>query len=458
MGTELNSVPILFYSPLQKGELKDIIHPYMNNFKHYRWILFSLIGTLYFLVCLHRVSPTVIARDLALSLHADAVVLGIIASAYFYLYSTAQPFVGYFADTLGPRKIMTLFFALSAVGSIIFGTAPNAIVATLGRVLIGAGLAGIFIPALKIFSRWYRYDEFASLTGIMITIGGLGALAATLPLTYLVLWLGWRGTFVGIGLLSLCLTAACWFIVRDAPEHKGWPAVAGGSTTLPAAGDEGLAEKTGPRKRLAMVFKKLDFWIISLATFFTGGVGLAFQGLWAVPYLMDVFGLDKVRAGWTLMLIPLGFAVGGPSLGFITDRLKIGGRKVLVGTMVAGLLCWVILYFLQDRTHLWIVVLLFSLIGFAFGGSLPICFTITRDLYPSWLMGTATGLINLAPFFGTALYQPFTGYLLQLSASVQPGVYTVSAYRVLILFFILSSVVSLLASALLLRKTNREAA
>ncbi len=417
----------------------------MNDFKRYRWILFGLVGTLYFLVCLYRMSPTVIARDLALSFNVDAMILGIIASSYFYLYSAAQPVVGYLSDTVGPRKVITISFLLAATGAVIFGTAPNTTLLIVGRTLLGAGAGGVFIPALKIFSRWYRVDEFAVLTGLMLTIGGLGALSAALPLTYLVILIGWRAAFVTIGLLSFALALICWIIVRDKPEERGWPAIPAVGLSHP----EKHEDEMGLWKRLCLIFGNFNFWMITLSTLFTGGVIITFQGLWAVPYLMDVFGLDRVEAGWTLMLLPLGFALGGPSLGLFTDKLKLNRKQVLVWTLVLGLAGWIIMLFLHDRVHLFVLAPLFFIFGLTGGGTTPILFTMTRNLFPPALMGTAAGLMNTAAFLGTAVYQPFTGYLLKQFPMAQPGIYSFSAYRSLLVFFLISFTAAIIATAML---------
>ena len=75
----------------------------------YRWLMFAVLGMLYFLVCLHRISPTVIARDLVLEFDAGATALGLMASAYFYLYAIAQPPVGVLSDLWGPRRLIVYF-------------------------------------------------------------------------------------------------------------------------------------------------------------------------------------------------------------------------------------------------------------------------------------------------------------------------------------------------------------
>lgn len=420
----------------------------MNPFKTYRWLLFGMIGALYFLAHFHRMAPTVIARDLSASFAADAMVLGFIASTYFYLYSVSQPVVGYLSDTVGPRKVMAISFMMAAGGSVLFGMAPDATTAAIGRACVGFGTGGVFIPGLKIFSRWYRVDEFAVLTGLMLTIGGLGGLFSALPLTYLVMAMGWRAAFVTIGLGSFLLAIACWVIVRDKPEDKGWPAV----PTLgpwPATPSE---DAMGLKRRLSLVFGNFSFWMITLSSFFTGGVLITFQGLWAGPYLMDVFHLDRIATGWALMLIPLGFALGGPVFGLMIRRLRLNDRRVVVGTLVLCMSGMLALVFIRDQSHLLIVYPMLFFFGLAGGGTTPILFTITRELFPPGLMGTATGLMNTATFLGTAIYQPFTGYILKQFPVLQPGIYPFDAYQSLIVIFLISYGAAIISISLILRR------
>ncbi|MCK9274135.1 MAG: MFS transporter [Syntrophales bacterium] len=421
----------------------------MHDFTRYRWIQFAIVGSLYFLVCLHRVSPTVITKDLANSFNADAVMLGIISSSYFYLYSAVQPVVGYLSDTAGSRKVIFLFSLIAALGALIFGTAPNALVATIGRALVGAGVGGVFIPALKLFSNWYRANEFASLTGIMIAIGGIGGLAATLPLTYMVVLFGWRGAFLILGVFSLALACACWLYVKNTPREKGWSAVAAVGQFSGSSGEQEAPAHTTVVKRLAIILGTFDFWMITLSMFFTGGAFLSFQGLWAVPYLMDVFGFSRISAGWMLMLLPFGFAVGGPVFGIFTDRLNLNRKIILLAAMGVSTAGWAILFFLKFTPYSFVVAFLFLIFGLSAGGTLPLCFTITKDLFPPWLMGTAVGLSNPSAFFGAALYQPLTGYLLSRFSGLTPGVYSIEAYRHLILVFLISFAISFICILLL---------
>lgn len=424
----------------------------MKNFKTFRRILFGTIGSLYFFAMLHRLAPTVIARDLAAAFDAEAVMLGIISSTYFYFYSAAQPVVGYLSDTVGPRKILTASFIIAAVGTVVFALAPNAATAMAGRALVGFGAGGVFIPALKVFSRWYRVDEFAVMTGLLLTIGGLGGLSAAVPLTYAVVSFGWRTAFVEIGILSFVLAAACWIVTRDKPEDRGWPPVPGSPPSFSADREEHMSVG----RRMILIFGNFNFWMISLNFFFTGGVFLTFQGLWAVPYLMDVFHIERVAAGSILMCIPLGFATGGPCLSLLARRFGWDQKKIILWTMVFSFLAWIVLLFLQQRSHLFIVAPLFFFLGVVGGGTAPMLLALNRELFPPALMGTASGLTNMATFVGTALFQPLTGLMLQQFPVLRPGIYSLEAYRCLILFFALAFGAAIIVTALLTyRKSSR---
>ena len=426
----------------------------MNATERYRWLIFGILGTIYFLACLHRVAPTVIARDLAQAFNADAVVLGLIASSYFYLYSAVQPPVGILTDTIGPRMVVTIFTIIAAAGGFIFGTASNAAMSMLGRALIGVGVGGVFVPSLKIFSKWFRASEFASLTGILLAISGLGGLSAALPLTYLVLFLGWRLSFVLLGAFSLFLALICWVVVRDRPEDKGWPPMEiEVAQSQPVASE--LPEDMRTFKRLGLILRSFNFWMITLALFFSGGVSLTFQGLWAVPYLIDAYGLSRAKAGGLLMLIPFGFAVGALVFGLLIDRLALNRKSVVICSMSLSISCWIILLFFGGRSSYLLVVPLFLALGLLGGGYLTVIMTITKELFPTWLTGTAVGLINPAAFLATALYQPLTGFLLDRVGPLDSGAYPLEAYQLVFIVFLISISIALIATIMLsLPKAN----
>ncbi|MCK4791858.1 MAG: MFS transporter [Desulfobacteraceae bacterium] len=412
----------------------------LNDPLRYRLIIFGVIGAVYFLACLHRISPTVVALDLFLEFGADATALGLMSSAYFYMYAAVQPPVGLLSDTLGPRRVITLFTLIACMGSVVFGTAPNITMATIGRALIGIGVGGVFVPGLKIFSRWYNEREFPAVTGRYLALGNLGNLSASLPLTYLVLLMGWRGSFLSIGGISFILAVICWVIVRDQPEAMGWRSIQSGDSP-PTPRPEDHAGANPPPERLRMIFGRPVFWIVALSYFFVGGPSLTFQGLWAVPYLMDVYEFSRVRAGGLLIFIPLGFIIGAFISGSIAGRLSISRKLTLLLFLSLGVISWTVFFITKGKPHASFIIPLFLILGICGGGSGTLYMTIVKELFPHQLTGTALGLINPAPFLSTALFQPFTGFLMD-AVGRSGSAYPLEAYYHVFIFFFISLSIS----------------
>lgn len=416
---------------------------YFNDPIRYRWLIFGILAVIYFLACLHRISPTVIAQDLVLEFGADATALGLMSSAYFYLYAAVQPPVGILSDTLGPRKVTALFALIACIGVLLFGFAPSMAMATAGRALVGIGVGGVFIPALKIFSRWFQEKEFAGITGVFLAFGNAGNLSASLPLTWLVLALGWRMSFWAIGAATFFLAIFAWLVLRDRPEEKGWPPIVLPDTS-PTPNSHDTPADVNTRKRLKMVLGKGDFWKITLSYFFFGGPALTFQGLWAVPYLIDVHGYSRMGAGGLLMLMPMGFIIGAPTFGVLADRLPFGRKPVIMGSLGLGLLCWSTFLFTGGKPPAIIIPPLFLTIGICGGGTLSLYFAITKELFPHWLTGTAIGLMNPAAFLGTALFQPFSGFLMDTVGQIGTT-YPVQAYHHVFIAMFISMTIGFLA-------------
>lgn len=402
--------------------------------------MLGIMGAIYFLACLHRISPTVIARDLVNEFGADATALGLMASTYFYLYAAIQPPVGLLSDTIGPRRVVTIFTLISCLGCLVFGLAPNMLMAGVGRALIGIGVGGIFVPGLKIFSSWYRPKEFAGITGLFLGLGGAGNLSASLPLTYLVLLLGWRLSFIGIGGVSLLFGILAWIILRDRPEDKGWQPIVGTTPISPKQATP-VSDGLSTGKRLGIIFKSSGFWIITLSYFFFGGPVLTFQGLWAVPYLMDIYGYTRLQAGGLLMIMPLGWIIGAPLIGFLADRLNMERKRVLVISLFLSLACWTVFFLAGGKPHKGFISPLFFILGFFGWGALSLYMTMVKEIFPPRLTGTAMGLMNPAAFLATALFQPFTGFLMD-AVGRTGSAYPLEAYQQVFTVFCLSMLIS----------------
>lgn len=252
----------------------------------------------YFLSYIFRGVNAVIFPYLERDIGITAADLGLLTSAFFLFFAGCQPVLGVLLDRYGPRRVQALLLALAAAGSALFGLSLSLGELILARVLIGLGFAGGLMAAIKAITLWYPPERWGLITGFHMMAGGLGSMAATLPVQWSLSIVSWQGLF--FWLAGLCLgTAVILFTV--VPERA----------------------VTGPRGSLAEQFRATGavltdgfYWRIQplLAV-----QQLAFIGcisLWIGPWLRDVGGFaDKeARADiqlYTTAVMTLGFALSG---------------------------------------------------------------------------------------------------------------------------------------------------
>jgi len=391
----------------------------------YRWFIFVILAVGYVLVYFHRVSSAVVAPELMEAFHVSGAILGVLASAYFYPYAIMQLPAGLLSDSLGPRKAMALFTLIASCGAVIFGLSPNVSTAIFARVLVGLGVAVIFIPAMKIFAEWFSAREFPMVTATLMVVGGVGWLSASTPLALLALWVGWRMAFIIIGIGTLILAVLAWLIIRDRPQDMGLPAL----TEANVSKSSSLVEegRIGLMEGMRIVLCQPYFWPLAIWFFFSCGSLFGFGGLWGGPFMMEVYGLRKAEAANILMMIAVGMIIGSPLLSFISDRVLKGRKPVLVGSAVILILTWIPLAFFPARLNTWILALICFLMGIFASSIVVIAFTATKELFPTAIAGTSTGTVNLFPFVGGAVFQPLMGAILDKIGKVG-GVYPAAAY------------------------------
>jgi len=385
---------------------------------HGRWAVFGAISAVYFFAYFHRVSTSVIAPDLLAAFNVNATVLGFMSSMYFYLYAFEQPVVGYLSDRWGPRWVVSVWTLVAALGCFIFALAPSIGWASVGRALIGFGVGGVFVPGMKAFSQWFRQEEFATLTGVLLALGNLGAIVATTPLAWAAHLWGWRGSFMVIGTITLGLALAAFFLIENPqpdPESRIEDPLSGGE------------KPDGPFKSILVIFGSLRFWVLGTIFFGAFGTYLTFQGLWAATFLMALLGLDLFHASLFNMLIPIGLILGAPFTGWLSKRFYLNKVRVLIGILALETVLWAYLVF---GGNLGVVSTLFILLllGGASGGLGTMLWALVRDTTPAPILGLTTGLLNPFPFVGVAVLQVWTGAILDRAGTVD-GAYSVAAYQ-----------------------------
>ena len=339
----------------------------------------------YVLSQFYRAFLAVLAPALNADIGATAQDLASASGYWFLAFALMQLPIGSALDRIGPRITTATLLSVGAIGAGVFASATSAFALKAGMALIGVGCAPVLMASYYIFARSFSPVVFGTLASMVIGIGSLGNIAASLPLSAAVEAFGWRSTvwaLAGItGLVALGIAA----LVRDPPGQKG--AQAGSILDL---------------LRIPALWPVL----IMMAACYAPAAGL--RGLWVGPYLRDVFGADAAQIGRVTLIMGLAMVAGSFAYGPL-DRI-FGTRKGLILIGNSGLAAALVTLALFPNAGGWTTTLLFAAAGL-FGASFPMVMAHGRAFLPAHLMGRGVTLLNLFGIGTAGLMQLATGRL-----------------------------------------------
>lgn len=426
---------------LDRGKVRKVLS--------YRWAVFGILACAYFFVYFHRVSPAVVSNFLQSSLGVGAASIAVLSSIYFYAYTVMQLPSGLLTDKWGPRRTVSAFTLLAATGALLTWMATSFEVVILGRLLIGIGVAAVYIPTMKILATWYRRDEFASLSGILLAVGNLGGLSAAGPLALMSEAMGWQQVFLILAIITATIAAAAWIITRDRPSDMGLPSIQDiedeeGNRKV----SEGSSTETlSMRQALRMTFGSgRRFWPVAIWFFFTYGSMMVYQGLWAGPFFKDVLGWDNATIGTVLTFIGIGMIISCPIAGYISDKVLRSRRKVLIIGAVTYTIVWAVIWLMAGRVDSIEAYMAINFLFGFFGGFFIVSYAQIKEMFPIAIVGTTTAALNIFPFAGGAILQQVTGLMLTD--------HSVSSYQGIWLFMLICMVIAT-AVAFLSKESTR---
>ena len=332
----------------------------------------------YFLSYGLRSVNAVIAPDLMRDLGITAADLGLLTSAYFLAFGLFQLPLGLLIDRYGPRRVEATLLIVAAAGCVLFGVGTTLQTLAVARALIGLGVSACLMASFKAFSQWFPAERLPSLTATIMVAGGLGALSASVPIEAALPLFGWRGVFFLFAGL-LVLTAGFLMTVPDqaAGAHR-----------------ESIGQQIGALRR---IYGDRTFWRFAPQGCVVSGGFMAIQGLWAVPWLMEVNGATRSDAASVLFLLGLamlaGFAFIATCSGWLARR---GIAPMTLLTAGMGLALLVELAIILDLA--W-PALLWPLLGLSFSLG-NIAYSQLTTAFPIALSGRVNTALNLMVFVG----------------------------------------------------------
>jgi sugar phosphate permease len=414
-----------------------------HRFSRNRWLCLGVLFLGALLSFCVRLAPAVALPDLQAAFGLTAAELSLLTAVYLWPFALMQPVAGLLTDTLGPRRSVTIFLVLAGLGQLLLALAPNFALALTGRACTGIGTSILYVAAARIMAQWFRRREFGTLTGAWTSAANLGGIVAAAPLAALLPVIGWRASFAAIGVAVLLAALLVVLVVRDSPTDLGWPALVDTDAPVqsdPAGRPLGFWQGFGP------VLREPNTWLLGGYAFLLFGTMTMMQGLWAVPYLMDVHGETQQEAANALTFWAVGLIVGCTTWGYLADHVvKTRKGVVSVGAVVYALL-WVFLAVAPAGLPDGVLLLAMFWGGFFASTWIP-AYAQLRDSVPPRAIATAMGTLNLFFWLGGAFYQHVSGLLLN-AFSKESGRVPLAGYRTLFWGCLASVVLSVILAAL----------
>ena len=385
----------------------------------YRWAIFGVLAVAYFFVYFHRTTGGAISTTLQEAFGVGTAEVALLASAYLYAYTLMQIPSGILTDKLGPRLAASAFVALIAVGSILSAVAvpaDNFSLMIAGKFIIGIGAAVVYIPIMKVLAVWFRKNEFASMSGILLLVGNVGGIAAATPMVIMMDSLGIEMTYYVLAIITAAIAGLCYLIVRNFPSEKEYPSIeeiVSEETGEPIT--EKNTDKIATTEALKMTFLSgRKFWPLAIWFFALYGTIMLWQASQAGSFYQNCCGFNKSDAGLLLTMVGVGMVFGCPLAGMLSDRvLKSRKKVVIVGTLVYTVI-WAIIYATSGMDGIADSFLVQAAINFMFGffgGFFVVSYAQIKELYPIAMAGTSTAALNLFPFAGGAILITIAGFI-----------------------------------------------
>jgi MFS family permease len=365
------------------------------------WIAWFLVAVFYLYQYSLRSSPSVMMPELAAAFGLSAAGTASLVGLFYYGYALFSLVAGAALDRLGARAVVPLGALAVGCGALLFGTGVLA-AAYVGRFLQGVGGAFSLVGAVFIASRNFPASRAATLIGATQMFGMAGGAAGQFVVGPLISsGVSWNTFWVVMGIGGLITSLALFLLLpKEQATNRRREPIKNVAISL------GVVLRN-PQSLLCGLIAGLLFIPTTI-----------FDMTWGVRFLQEAHGFDYTEAVLRSATVPLGWIVGCPLVGWLSDRL---GRRKPVITGGACLMFVCLAWILYGPVGVLPSYVVGVITGMASGvAMLP--YTVIKEANPPELSGTATGVINFLNLAFTALMGPVFGWLLHsASGGAKPG-------------------------------------
>ena len=347
-------------------------------------IAWSLGLIFYFIDYATRSAPSLMIKDLAENFAVSNENVVSLVGTYYYTYAICALIAGICLDKFGAKYSMFAGCFILGIGCLLF-IISSEFVGLTGRLLQGAGSAFAFPGCVYLATKGFSAKSLATAIGFTQCIGMLGGAAGQFVVEpMLANGLSYKAFWISAGILCVIPAIAMLIITPKASVEE-----------------IEKSKKTSFIEPFKIIFSNKDSWLSGAISGLLFIPTTIFAMTWAVPFFKLDLGFDAHTAAITAAMASLGWVIGCPLMGYLTDR--IGERKpiILIGCIGMIIMLLQLIYF-SDLMNPKITLFVFGV----FSGVAMIPYSIIKEANPDYVKGSATGVQNFLTFGVTSFISP----------------------------------------------------
>ncbi|MFU8797813.1 MAG: MFS transporter, partial [Gammaproteobacteria bacterium] len=343
-----------------------------------------------------------ISTDLMRDFSLNAKQLGYLSATYLLADVIFLLPAGLLLDRFSTHTIILSALALAVFSTFLFAMSHSVWVVGICHFFAGIGNAVSFLSCTRLASRWFSPKQMGLVIGVIVTFALLGGMVAQTPLVLLNKAFGWRASMLWIAGLGVVIIFIVMRYVRDYP--KGYEKTHNK--------EQQQLQSVGLTKGIMQAVGNFQNWLCGIYACFLNLPNMLLGALWGNVYLTQVEKLNAVQAGNIIIIMFFGMLVGGPVLGYISDRM--GQRRIPM--IVCGFLSLFVMVTITifHSIGVWPLVFLFFALGFFTAGQV-LSYPVIAESNPRIFIGAAMGLGSILTMGGAGLFQPIFGWVMDMN-------------------------------------------
>ena len=350
-----------------------------------------LLASVYFISQFLRSALGITILSISIDLHLNYEQIGMLGGIFFLSFALVQIPLGILLDKFDPLKVIIIMMLIIYVGTITLSYANSYELTFLARCLQGVGCGACLMGPLVFLAKNSSKRNFSKYSGIIMGLGGLGALFAFNPFYHLTVLIGWRDSFFIFSFSIAIISFVLMLLYKFRKKNKS------------------ITKKNENLATFIFIFTNKNFLKLLPISIFGYASAAFILTLWGSKFLSVKKIISDYEISLILTSMALFWTLGSLFFGYANGKYNIGKQLVIISSLI--LIIFLLLLAFVSINNFFFIIIIFSIYGF-FGAFTLVVLDHYRRLFGNEIIGKVLTSANLFNFGGVFFIQWITGFII----------------------------------------------